>query len=171
MISKDISASQRLKYSLDIALGILLRNWSTLKKVSELFLHSNFCLISAQSLAAFPCFFSYWKNSSRKFSIIGLILDSKFYFCTNVIVFFWFWNSNFLSGGTSRKSSSILFKTRFAHQAFTEEVVFCVFKKKEHILSWNCNIFLSGGTVRKSSSILFKTRSWVVEFLESILAF
>ena len=59
----------------------------------------------------------------------------------------------------------------FPHQTLAEEVVFCVFKKKRHILSWNCNIFLSGGTVRKSSSIPFKTRSWVVEFLENILAF
>ena len=59
----------------------------------------------------------------------------------------------------------------FPHQTLAEEVVFCVFKKKKQILSWNCNIFLSSGTVRKSSSILFKTRSWVVEFLEYILAF
>ena len=34
-------------------------------------------------------------------------------------------------------------------QELAEEVVLCVFKKKRHILSWNCNIFLSGGTVRK----------------------
>ena len=52
-----------------------------------------------------------------------------------------------------------------------QALAFFVFKKKRHILSWNCNIFLSGWTVRKSYSILFKSRSWVVEFLESILAF
>ena len=114
--SKNISASQRLNFSLDFffILGILPGNSSTLKKVLESFLPFNSCLILAQSLAHFPCLFSYWLSSSRKFSIIGLIFGSKFSFCTNFIVFFWFWNSNFLSGGTFRKSSSILFKTRFA---------------------------------------------------------
>ena len=52
-----------------------------------------------------------------------------------------------------------------------KRLFFCVFKKKKHILSWNCKILLSGRTVGKSSSILFKTKSWVVEFLESIIAF
>ena len=41
----------------------------------------------------------------------------------------------------------------FPHQVFAEEVAFCVFKKKKHIHSWNCNIFLSGGTVRKKFSL------------------
>ena len=59
----------------------------------------------------------------------------------------------------------------FPHQTFAEEVIFYFFKKKKHILPWACNIFLSGGTVRKSSNIPFKTRSWMVEFLENILAF
>ena len=59
--SKDISASQRLKCSLDIffMLGILLRNSSTLKKVLEPFSPSSSCLMLAQSLAPFPCLFSY----------------------------------------------------------------------------------------------------------------
>ena len=59
--SKDISASRRLKCSLDIffMLGILLRNSSTLKKVLEPFLPYNSCLMSALSLAPFPCLFSY----------------------------------------------------------------------------------------------------------------
>ena len=60
--SKEISASQRLKCSLDIffMLGILLRNSSTLKKVLEPFQPSSSCLMLAQSLAPFPCLFSYW---------------------------------------------------------------------------------------------------------------
>ena len=59
--SKDISASQRLKCSLDIffMLGILLRNSSTLKKVLEPFSPSNSYLMLAQSLAPFPCLFSH----------------------------------------------------------------------------------------------------------------
>ena len=57
--SKDISARQRLKCSLDIffMLGILPGNSSTLKKVLEPFLPSS--LILAQSLAPFPCLISY----------------------------------------------------------------------------------------------------------------
>ena len=60
--SKCISASQRLKCSLDIffMFGILSGNSSTLKKVLEPFLPFNSCLILAQSLAPFPCLFSYW---------------------------------------------------------------------------------------------------------------
>ena len=87
--SKNISASQRLNFSLDFffILGILQGNSSTLKKVLESFLPFNSCLILAQSLAHFPCLFSYWLSSSRKFSIIGLIFGSKFSFCTNLIVF------------------------------------------------------------------------------------
>ena len=115
--SKDISASRRLKCSLDIffMLRILQRNSSTLKKVLEPLLPSNSCLISTQSSATFPCLLSYWWSSFHMFSRIGLIFGSKFNFCTNVIVFFfWFWNSHFLSGGTFKKSSNILFKTRFA---------------------------------------------------------
>ena len=59
--SKDISASQRLKCSLDIffMLGILLSNSSTLKKVLEPFSPSSSCLMLAQNLAPFPCLFSY----------------------------------------------------------------------------------------------------------------
>ena len=59
--SKEISASQRLKCSLDIffMLGILLRNSSTLKKVLEPFQPPISCLMLAQSLAPFPCLFSY----------------------------------------------------------------------------------------------------------------
>ena len=87
--SKSISASQRLNFSLDFLfiLGILPGNSSTLNKVLEAFLRLNSCLILAQSLAYFPCLFSYWLSSSRKFSIIGLIFGSKFSFCTNLIVF------------------------------------------------------------------------------------
>ena len=87
--SKNISASQRLNFSLDFffILGILPGNSSTLKKVLESFLPFNSCLILAQSLAHFPSLFSYWLSSSRKFSIIGLIFGSKFSFCTNLIVF------------------------------------------------------------------------------------
>ena len=87
--------------------------------------------------------------------------------------FFWFWNSNFLSGGTFRKGSSVLFKTGFAVSPSDTcwRGCFLCFEEKNQILSWNCYIFLSGGTVRKSSSILLKTRSWVVQFLESIFAF
>ena len=57
--SKYISASQRLKCSLDIffMFGILS---STLKKVLEPLLPFNSCLTLAQSLAPFPCLFSYW---------------------------------------------------------------------------------------------------------------
>ena len=60
--SKDISSSQRLKCSLDnfFMLGILQGNSSTLKRVWEPFLPFNSCLILAQSLAPFPCLFSYW---------------------------------------------------------------------------------------------------------------
>ena len=60
--SKDIFASRRWKCLLDIffMLGILLRNWRTMKKILELFLPSNSCLISAQGLAPFPCLFFYW---------------------------------------------------------------------------------------------------------------
>ena len=60
--SKDISASQRLKCSLDIffMLGILLRNSSTLKKVLEPFSPSSSCLMLTQSLAPFACLISYW---------------------------------------------------------------------------------------------------------------
>ena len=60
--SKAISASQRLMCSLDIffMLVILLRNSSTLKNVLEPFSPSCSCLMLAQSLAPFPCLFSYW---------------------------------------------------------------------------------------------------------------
>ena len=59
--SKDIYASQRLKCSLDILfmLEILLRSSIALKKVLEPFPPSSSCLIVAQSLAPFPCLFSY----------------------------------------------------------------------------------------------------------------
>ena len=105
--------------------------------------------------------------------MIGLIFGSKFSFCANVIVFFGFkilisWVVELLE---KVLTFSLKLDLLYPHQTFAEEVVFSVFKKKQHILSWNCNIFLSGGTVRKSSSIPFKTRSWVLEFLENILAF
>ena len=60
--SRGILASQRLKCSLDIffMLGILPRNSSTLKNVLEPLSPSSSGLIVAQSLAAFPCLFSYW---------------------------------------------------------------------------------------------------------------
>ena len=59
--SKDISASQRLKCSLDLflMLKIWLRNSGTLKKVLEPLSPFNSCLMLAQSLAPFPCWFSY----------------------------------------------------------------------------------------------------------------
>ena len=63
MISpKDISASQRFKVFTRyfLYLGILPWNSSTLKNVLEPFLPFNSCLILAQSLAPFPCLFSYW---------------------------------------------------------------------------------------------------------------
>ena len=97
----------------------------------------------------------------------------KFSFCTNFSLFFGFKILISWVVGLLEKvlAFSLKLDLRFPYQTLAEEVVFCVFKKKRHILSWNCNIFLSGGTVRKSSSILFRTRSWVVEFLENILAF
>ena len=95
-------------------------------------------------------------------------------FCTNFIVFFLGFEI-LISWVVELLEKVLAFSLKldllFPHQTLAEEVVFCVFKKKKQILSWNCNIFLSSGTVRKSSSILFKTRSWVVDFLESILAF
>ena len=59
--SKDISASQRLKGSLDIffMLRIFLRNSSTLKNVLDPFLPSSSCLMLAQNLARFAFLFSY----------------------------------------------------------------------------------------------------------------
>ena len=66
------------------------------------------------------------------------------------------WHSNiFLSGGTFRKCSSILCKLDlvFSRQTLAEETVFCVFNKKSKFF-FEIAIF-----------------SWVVEFLESILAF
>ena len=147
--------------------------------VLEPFSLSCSCLMLPQSLAPFVCLFSYWQSSFCKDHWFDFWFKI-FFLCKFHGPFFWFWNSNiFLSGGTFRKSSSILFKTRFAVSASGMcsrgcflFFVFFVFKKKKHnILSWNCNIFLSGRNVRKSSSILFKTRSWVVEFLENILAF
>ena len=159
--SKNISASQRLNFSLDFLfiLGILPGNSSTLNKVLEPFLPLNSCLILAESLAHFPCLFSYWLSSSRKFSIIGLIFGSKFSFCTNFIVFFLSFEiliSWLVEVLEKVLAFSLKLDLLFPHQAFAEEVVFCVFKKKKHILSWNCNIFLSGETVRKNSSIPLK---------------
>ena len=63
MISwKDISASQRLKYSLDIffVLEIWLRNPGTLKNVLEPFSSSSICLMLARILTPFASLFSYW---------------------------------------------------------------------------------------------------------------
>ena len=63
MISSRIFLHHKdLKCSLDIffMLRILPWNSSTLKNVLEPFLPFNSCLILAQSLAPFPCLFSYW---------------------------------------------------------------------------------------------------------------
>ena len=110
------------------------------------------------------------------FATIGLIFGSIFiifffYICHSFVFVFEILISCVMDLLEKIISFSLKLDLQFPHQAFAEEVVFCVLKKKKHILSWNCNIFLSVGTVRKSYSILFKTRSWVVEFLENILVF
>ena len=80
-----------------------------------------------------------------------------------------------VSGVAERFENILAFSLKldllFPIRHLLKRLFFVFLRKKKQIRSWHCNIFLSGGTVRKSSSILFKTRSWVVDFLESILAF
>ena len=69
--------------------------------------------------------------------------------------FFWFRNSNFLSGRTFRKISSILFKTRFV-------------VSPSGICWRGCFLFLRKRSIFFHQIVIF---SWVVELLEKVLAF
>ena len=169
--SKGISTAQRLNCSLYIffMLGILLRNSSTLMTVLEPFSLSCSCLTLPQSLAPFVCLFSYWQSSFCKDHWFNFWFKI-FFLCKFHGPFFWFWNSNiFLSGGTFRKSSSILFKTRF--DVFPPDncwrSCFCVFNKKSKFF---LEIAILSGVVGLLESILaFSLKQYLVYFHQTLV--
>ena len=157
--SKDISASLKLKFSLDIffMLEILLRNSSTLKKVLKFFLPSSSCLMLAQSLAPFSCLimsilyvFNY--GFDFRFEIFFSHKFCSLFFGLEILIFFWV-----VEILEKVLAFFLELDLMFPNQKLAEEVVFGVFNKESNFFSWNCNIFLSGGVLRKYLRILFKT--------------